>query len=72
MTKFKILETIGTALAVIGSFLVAAKFGQYGYPFFFVSSISMLIAAIGMKNRNYVVLNSAFLMANIVGLFNYV
>ena len=73
MTKiYKTLETFGTALAVIGSFLVAMKYAQYGYPFFFISSISMLIAAIGMKNRNYAILNSAFLMANIVGLFNYV
>jgi len=66
------LETFGTACAIVGSFLVAFKMGHIGYPFFFVSSIAMLIAAIGKNNRNYIALNSAFLMANIVGLFNYV
>lgn len=72
MKLYHNLETFGTACAIVGSFLVAFKYGSIGYQFFFISSIAMLIAAIAKKNRNYIALNSAFLMANIVGLFNYV
>ena len=69
MTKF--FETLGTIAGIIGAFLVATKFGQYGYPFFFASSICLLISAIRLRQRNYIALQGVFLLANIVGLFNY-
>ena len=68
----KVFETIGTIAGIIGAFLVAAKFGQYGYPFFFISSVCLLMSAIKLKQRNFIALQGVFLTANIVGLFNYV
>lgn len=68
----KALETLGTITGIIGAFLVATKFGQYGYPFFLVSSIALLISAIKFNQRNFIALQSVFLLANIIGAFNYV
>ena len=70
MTKF--FETFGTICGIIGAFLVAFKFGQWGYPFFFISSMCLLYSAIRLRQRNYIALQGVFLSANIVGLFNYV
>lgn len=70
MTKF--FETLGTVAGIIGAFLVALKFGQLGYPFFFASSVCLLISAIRLGQKNYIALQGVFLLANIVGLFNYV
>jgi uncharacterized membrane protein YccC len=68
----KILETLGTIAGIIGAFLVALKFGQYGYPFFFLSSICLLVSAIRLKQNNYIALQGVFFLANVVGLVNYV
>jgi uncharacterized membrane protein YccC len=68
----KTFETIGTIAGIIGAFLVATKFGQYGYPFFFLSSICLLFSAIRLKQKNYIALQGVFLLANILGLVNYI
>lgn len=68
----KIIETIGTVAGIIGAFLVATKFGQYGYPFFLISSVCLLISAVKLGQRNFIALQGVFLSANIVGFFNYV
>jgi hypothetical protein len=68
----KALETLGTICGIIGAFLVAMKFGQYGYPFFFVSSFCLMISAIALRQRNFIALQSVFFVANVIGLFNYV
>lgn len=70
MTKF--FETFGTLAGIIGAFLVAAKYGQWGYPFFFISSVCLLTSAISLRQRNFIALQGVFLAANILGLFNYV
>lgn len=70
MTKF--LETLGTICGIIGAFLVAAKYGHWGYPFFFASSVCLLTSAIRLNQRNFIALQGVFLAANILGLFNYV
>jgi len=67
----KILETLGTICGIIGAFLVAMKFGQFGYPFFFVSSLCLLISAFRLKQRNFIALQGVFFAANVLGLFNY-
>lgn len=67
----KILETFGTICGIIGAFLVAMKFGQYGYPFFFMSSMALLISAIRLKQKNFIALQGVFFAANVIGLFNY-
>jgi hypothetical protein len=68
----KALETIGTICGIIGAFLVAMKFGQYGYPFFFVSSFCLMLSAIALRQRNFIALQGVFFVANVIGLFNYV
>lgn len=70
MTKF--LETLGTVSGIIGAFLVAFKLGNYGYPFFLVSSICLLYSAIKLNQRNFIALQGVFLSANVIGFFNYV
>lgn len=68
----KYIETLGTVCGIIGAFLVAMKFGQFGYPFFFVSSLALLTSAIHYKQRNFIALQGVFFTANVIGLFNYV
>jgi hypothetical protein len=68
----KTLETLGTICGIIGAFLVAMKFGQYGYPFIFVSSFCLMISAIALRQRNFIALQSVLFIANGIGLFNYV
>jgi uncharacterized membrane protein YccC len=66
-----IIETLGTVCGIVGAFLVALKFGEYGYPFFFVSSLCLLTSAWYNKQRNFIALQGVFFAANVVGLFNY-
>lgn len=68
----KAIETLGTICGIIGAFLVAMKFGQFGYPFFFVSSLCLLTSAIKFKQKNFIALQGVFFSANVIGLFNYV
>ena len=68
----KYIETLGTICGIIGAFLVAMKFGQFGYPFFFVSSLCLLSSAIKFKQKNFIALQGVFFSANVIGLFNYV
>ena len=68
----KYIETLGTICGIIGAFLVAMKLGQFGYPFFFVSSLCLLSSAIKFKQKNFIALQGTFFTANVIGLFNYV
>jgi hypothetical protein len=66
------IETLGTACGIIGAFLVALKYGQYGYPFFFVSSLALLTSAwYNNKQKNFIALQGVFFAANVLGLVNY-
>lgn len=65
------IETLGTACGIIGAFLVAMKYGQVGYPFFFVSSLALLTSAWYNGQRNFIALQGVFFAANVVGLANY-
>lgn len=67
----KITETLGTACGIIGAFLVAFKFGQFGYPFFFVSSLCLLASAWYNRQKNFIALQGVFFAANVAGLVNY-
>ena len=66
-----IIETLGTVCGIIGAFLVASKYGQYGYPFFFVSSLALLTSAWYNKQKNFIALQGVFFAANVLGLVNY-
>jgi hypothetical protein len=67
----KILEIIGTICGIIGAFLVAFKMGNLGYPFFFVSSMCLMVSAVGFKQKNFMALQGVFFLANVIGLINY-
>lgn len=68
----KKVEFVGTATGIIGAFLVAVKLGNFGYPFFLVSSLSLCYTAVKQGNKNLVALQGTFLAANVIGLFNYI
>ena len=65
------IETLGTVCGIVGAFLVALKYGQYGYPFFFVSSLALLTSAWYNKQKNFIALQGVFFAANVLGLVNY-
>ena len=65
------IETIGTLCGIVGSFLVAFKLGNLGYPLFFASSLCLLVSAIKLKQKNFISLQAVFLTANIAGLINH-
>jgi len=67
----KFLETLGTVCGIIGAFLVALKMGEWGYPFFFVSSLALMTTAIYYRQRNFIALQGVFFSANVIGLSNY-
>jgi hypothetical protein len=68
---YKKIETLGTLSGIIGAFLVAGKYPDIGYPFFFMSSMLLLTSSIAQKQTNYIALQGVFLLANIYGLINY-
>lgn len=72
MNKIKTLETFGTVCGIIGAFLVAMKYGNVGYPFFFCSSLALLVTACYNRQKNFIALQGVFFIANVIGLFNYV
>ena len=72
MTMIKFIETLGAGAGIIGAFLVALKFGNYGYPFFLFSSMALLFSATMYQQRNHIALQLVFFLANIVGFLNYV
>ena len=64
------MELFGTIAGIIGAFLVAGKIG-FGYWFFLLSSLFLLVSAIGKKQYNLVALQTVFVASNIFGLFNW-
>jgi uncharacterized membrane protein YccC len=71
MKTISIIETLGTVCGIVGAFLVALKYGNIGYPFFFVSSLCLLVSAWYNNQRNFIALQGVFFGANVIGLFNY-
>ena len=66
------MEKLGVICGVLGAFIAAAGFGLFGYPLFTLSSVLLFISAKQQKNINLMYLQSAFLMANIVGIKTFV
>lgn len=61
---------IGTLTSILGSFLVAFQFTLVGYLFFIVGSTAWSLVAIYSKDRPLLTLNSVFLVANLIGVYN--
>lgn len=71
MRIFKALETIGTVCGIGGALLVATKHADYGYPMFLGSSLTLLAAALGQKQKNFILLQGVYLATNLIGAYNY-
>jgi hypothetical protein len=68
----KIIEFVGVMSGIFGSFLVARGFLSFGFCLFLVSSLALLYSAVKQKNWNLTLLQSAFLVSNMLGVSNYV
>ena len=68
----KIIEFIGVFSGILGSFLVARGILAIGFCLFLVSSLCLLYSAYKQKNWNLILLQSAFLFSNALGVSNYV
>jgi hypothetical protein len=65
----KNLSWIGTAASIVGSFVIAFGFMQFGYLAFLLGSTSWLIVGILNNDKPLMVLNGTFFVANIIGLY---
>ena len=65
----KIISWIGTISSILGAYLMALGYVQYGYIAFSIGSISCLYVAGNKKDMPLIVLNGAFFLANIIGLY---
>ena len=63
---------LGTLASIVGSFLVALQFMLVGYSCFLVGSIAWLYIGVTRGDKPLVVLNGAFLIANLIGFYNVV
>jgi|APGre2960657505_1045072.scaffolds.fasta_scaffold12081_3 drug/metabolite transporter (DMT)-like permease len=65
-----IISWIGTATSIAGSFLVALHIFILGYVAFLIGSICWGFTAVKNKDNPLLILNTAFFVANCVGLYN--
>jgi hypothetical protein len=68
----KIVEFVGVFCGILGSFLVARGVLAIGFCLFLVSSMCLLFSAFKQRNWNLILLQSAFLFSNLLGVSNYV
>jgi hypothetical protein len=60
---------IGTVASIIGSFAVALAYFQAGYLLFTAGSMCWLWVAYSRRDHSLALLNSTFLIANLVGIY---
>jgi hypothetical protein len=65
-----VTRSISTAASIIGSFAVAMQYQFFGYCFFVIGATGWAYVAINRKDNPLLILNSAFLIANVIGLVN--
>lgn len=63
---------IGTISSILGSFLVAMGIFSVGYISFLVGSVSWLVVAWRRRDRALATLNGTFMLANLIGIWNFV
>jgi len=70
----KSVKWTGAILGVVGCYLLAVNlpWSKYAFVIYFFSSLLMLSAALKEKDRQYTILNLAFLMGNILAIFKWV
>jgi len=65
------LEFVGVLCGIIGSFAVANGLFTIGYPLFTLSALLLLYTAFKQMNKNLMLLQGVFLLANINGLYTF-
>lgn len=60
---------IGTIASILGAFLMAFGVTLIAFICFTLGSISWVIVGIVKRDKPLIVLNSSFLVANLIGLF---
>ena len=68
----KVIGWLGTISSIAGSFLVALQFMLVGYSCFLVGSIAWLYVGVTRGDKPLVVLNGAFLLANLIGFYRVI
>jgi nicotinamide riboside transporter PnuC len=73
-TYLDIAKWTGVAAGVVGATLIALNIGivEYGYIFFLVSSLLWMAVGVTQRERSLVVLQLAFTIVNILGLYRWV
>jgi hypothetical protein len=66
------LKWFGTVTSVAGSFLVSFSILIPGYWCFMLGSVSWTVIGAVNRDKPLLTLNSIFLLANLIGLFNAV
>ena len=71
--SFSILKWVGTATGVTGAFVLALNLplSGWGWVLFGVSSLCWTIAGIAMRDYSLVVLQSAFFIVDILGIWRW-
>jgi hypothetical protein len=64
------IKWVGTAASILGAFAVAGKMYLLGYTVLVIGSLSWAFVGLRLRESSLVVLNGAFLCANILGLYN--
>ena len=70
---FSVLKWVGTATGVIGAFILALNLplSGWGWVLFAPSSLCWTIAGMVMRDYSLVVLQSAFFVVDIVGIWRW-
>ena len=70
---FSVLKWVGTATGVIGAFILAVNLplSGWGWVLFATSSLCWTIAGMVMHDYSLVVLQSAFFVVDIVGIWRW-
>jgi nicotinamide riboside transporter PnuC len=69
-TAMNKISWIGTVAGIIGAFVVALHFFLIGYVFFLINSASWLYVGIRKNDKPLILMNSVYLIANLIGLYN--
>lgn len=72
MRLIKLVETVGVFAGIFGSFSVSRGYLAIGFCSFLLSSICLFTSAVKERNYNLVLLQSAFLVSNLLGVSKYV
>ena len=70
---FSVLKWVGTATGVIGALILALNLplSGWGWVLFAVSSLCWTIAGVAMRDYSLVVLQSAFFIVDILGIWRW-